>query len=176
MWSLPQLHVDVVILQQVAENHLGPDDRVIVVTHEPNWVLDHYFGSKTARNTTDLIRYVLGKRCALRLAGDIHHYTRHVPIKQPISKALSEELLEQAKQAEQNPQPTLVVCGGGGAFLHPTHLLDRGTLHNDGQVYRRVAAYPSPKVSRSYGILNILRFRQMNWQFDLVCPFGGGLC
>eukprot|EP00668_Euglena_longa_P012381 GGOE01014827.1.p1 GENE.GGOE01014827.1~~GGOE01014827.1.p1 ORF type:complete len:1302 (+),score=336.56 GGOE01014827.1:430-3906(+) len=146
----------------VAEQHVGPNDRVIVVTHEPGWVLDHYFSNSTQNNVKDLIRYVLGERCVLRLSGDLHHYSRHVPVQR---SSVSDT-------DAAPPRPTLVVSGGGGAFLHPTHIFEGGVMEYDGQPYRRVAAYPPPKVSRSYGVLNVLRFRQVNWHFDVV---GGSL-
>eukprot|EP00667_Euglena_gracilis_P000673 EG_transcript_674 len=147
----------------VAEEHVGPNDRVIVVTHEPGWVLDNYFRNSTQNNVKDLIRYVLGERCVLRLAGDLHHYSRHVPVQ----RSNVADLTDAAP-----PRPVLVVSGGGGAFLHPTHIFESGVMEYDGQAYRRVAAYPPPKVSRSYGALNVLRFRQVNWHFDVV---GGSL-
>jgi len=149
----------------VVEHHVGPQDRVIVVTHEPGWVLDNYFGGKTQRNVQDLVRYVVGDRCVLRLAGDIHHYTRHVPVKRP-------SLGEGVHPSQAPPGPVLVVSGGGGAFMHPTHSFQSGDIQYDDQAYRRVVAYPSPQVSRAFGIRNILKFRQVNWQFDVL---GGSL-
>lgn len=32
---------------------MGPTDRVIIVTHEPNWILDPYLGEKTG-TTSDV--------------------------------------------------------------------------------------------------------------------------
>uniref|UniRef100_A0A7S1I8W4 RING-type domain-containing protein n=1 Tax=Eutreptiella gymnastica TaxID=73025 RepID=A0A7S1I8W4_9EUGL len=153
---------------RVAETHLKPDDKVIVITHEPAWVIDYYFKKRTQRNVNDLILYVLGSKCALRLSGDLHHYTRHVPVQRAVAEAVARPY---SHPEDVQPQPVLVVSGGGGAFLHPTHVPRGGDLDWEGQGYTRVGAYPPPRVSRRYGLLNVLRFRQMNWQFDLV---GGG--
>jgi len=86
-------------------------------------------------------------KLAMRLAGDVHHYTRHV--------ALGEG-------------PQLVVSGGGGAFLHPTHCFHPKIVGNNGKPYKRVAAYPSVLVSRSLSFSNLTHFRKKNWLFDMV--------
>lgn len=56
---------------------MGPQDRAIVCTHEPSWTLSWYEGSVEPRNLMQLLTVHLRGRCKLRLAGDIHHYTRH---------------------------------------------------------------------------------------------------
>lgn len=66
--------------------------------------------------------------------------------------------------------PALVVSGGGGAFLHPTHL-HPPRLHagpSSQTPYRQAGVYPSASISKRYSLLNILGFRNRNWHFDLV--------
>ncbi|TMW64187.1 hypothetical protein Poli38472_012809 [Pythium oligandrum] len=66
------------IFERLAEKHMGDNDTVIIVTHEPRWILDPYEQSeKTEEKLTYLINNVLKGRVVLRLAGDIHNYTRH---------------------------------------------------------------------------------------------------
>ena len=85
---------------------MSPDDCVIIVSHVPHWVLNEYenHASDDAKEThlCELIRTHLRGRVKLRLAGDLHHYTRHVPIR-----------IKQS--AVENSNPVLIVAGGGGA-------------------------------------------------------------
>ena len=64
--------------------------------------------------------------------------------------------------------PVLVVSGGGGAFLHPTHVPTPAPINVRGQRYTRTACYPSVPTSRNYALLNIFGFRQRNWRFDIM--------
>ncbi|KVI06660.1 hypothetical protein Ccrd_014985 [Cynara cardunculus var. scolymus] len=88
------------ILEKVKEN-----DSVIIMTHEPNWILDWYWDDVTGKNVSHLICDYLKGRCKLQMAGDLHHYMRHSYI------------------SSENPVNVqhLLVNGCGGAFLHPTH-------------------------------------------------------
>lgn len=67
----------------------------------PHWVLNeyenHHNDAAKESNLTELIRTHLRGRVKLRLAGDLHHYTRHV------------------STDEQQKEPQLIVAGGGGA-------------------------------------------------------------
>ena len=80
---------------------MNADDRVIIVSHVPRWVINEYENHTNdgAKEThmTELVRTHLKGRVKLRLAGDLHHYTRHVP------------------SNENSSIPTLIVSGGGGA-------------------------------------------------------------
>ena len=104
----------------------------------------------------------------LRLAGDVHNYMRH-------------EVRKNSHQVRSNSEdemcstPTLIVSGGGGAFLHPTHCLGAEDLQNvagtAGSNYTRKAEYPSVEVSKGLSWLNLTKFRARNWRFDVI----GGL-
>lgn len=119
---------------QVLEN-----DSVIIMTHEPNWLLDWYWSDETGKNVSYLIRDHLKGRCKLRIAGDLHHYMRHsyVPSDRP---AYVQHLL---------------VNGCGGAFLHPTHVF-RNFDQLYGTAYESKASYPSFEDSSRVGNLNLL--------------------
>ncbi|KAG6391925.1 hypothetical protein SASPL_149689 [Salvia splendens] len=150
------LHCDIDVYQfkffsELIEEKVGDCDSVIIMTHEPNWLLDWYWGDVTGKNVSHLIRDHLRGRCKLRVAGDLHHYMRHshVPSEKPTYVQ------------------HLLVNGCGGAFLHPTHVFSNfDSLY--GTSYESKAAYPSFEDSSRIALGNILKFRKKNWQFDFI--------
>ncbi|CAA2972038.1 uncharacterized protein LOC111374230 isoform X2 [Olea europaea subsp. europaea] len=150
------LHCDIDVYQfkffsQLIKEKVGDNDPVIIMTHEPNWLLDWYWNDVTGRNVSHLIRDHLRGRCKLRMAGDLHHYMRHsyVPSDTPVDVQ------------------HLLVNGCGGAFLHPTHVFsDFNNFY--GTSYERKASYPSFEDSSRIALGNILKFRKKNWQFDFI--------
>ncbi|XP_059637902.1 uncharacterized protein LOC132279866 [Cornus florida] len=153
------LHCDIDVYQfkffsELIQEKVGDDDSVIIVTHEPNWLLDWYWNDTTGKNISYLIRDCLKGRCKLRVAGDLHHYMRHsyVPPDTPDKPVYVQHLL---------------VNGCGGAFLHPTHVFSNfNKLY--GTSYENKAAYPSVEDSSRIALGNILKFRKKNWQFDFI--------
>ena len=85
----------------IVEQRIGEGDRVIVLTHRPQWLFDPYNSDWTGELFHQLLDRIGPTRLAMRLAGDIHNYSRH---------------------SGGAGLPPLVVSGGGGAFLHPTHV------------------------------------------------------
>ena len=137
---------------QIAAN-LNPKDRVIILTHEPLfWVSaispdSEWPSAPTYSRLLSLIR-LIGSKCRLLLSGDVHNYVRYRPLSSPSS-------------------PHLVICGGGGAFLHPTHFAnDQMTWKNE--KYELVQLYPSKEVSKSLSWKNVGNFRSRNLKFDIV--------
>ena len=130
------------------------DDAIIVISHVPHWVLNayenHQHDDEKENNLTELIRTHFKGRVKLRIAGDLHHYTKHVPISdnKPI---LSNDKVKDRKEEA----PILIVSGGGGAFLHPTHCFQDDKIKVGGDDYKRVAAYPSTNVSLQLSWLNL---------------------
>lgn len=108
---------------------VGEDDSVILVTHEPNWLLDWYWDSTTGSNVAHFVEHYLKGRCRLRIAGDLHNYMRH-------------KLVSGSSTSVEH----LIVNGSGGAFLHPTHVFGGFNKFQDG-VYEKKFAYPSFKES-----------------------------
>ncbi|QGN45787.1 metallophosphoesterase family protein [Micromonospora sp. WMMD558] len=133
----------------VAER-LGPESRVILAVPAPTWVkaVDH----PTAYDSIDyFIRTIVaptGAQVKLIISGDLHHYARYA-----------------------GPDRQLVTCGGGGAYLYPTHKLPerievppRDTLArraSASQTYELAGRYPDAARSRRYawGIFPRLPFR-----------------
>ncbi|XP_042508858.1 uncharacterized protein LOC122084572 [Macadamia integrifolia] len=150
------LHVDIDVYQfkffaELIRDKVGENDSVIIMTHEPNWLLDWYWNDVSGKNVSHLIRDHLKGRCKLRMAGDLHHYMRHsfVPSDKPVYVQ------------------HLLVNGCGGAFLHPTHVFSNfKKLY--GTSYESKAAYPSFEDSSRIALGNILKFRRKNWQFDFI--------
>lgn len=150
------LHGDIDVYQfkffsELVNQKVGEDDSIIIMTHEPNWLLDWYWNDSTGKNVAHLIRDYLKGRCKLRMAGDLHHYMRHSYV--------------------QSDKPVyvqhLLVNGCGGAFLHPTHVFSNfDTFY--GTSYETKAAYPSFDDSSRIALGNILKFRKKNWQFDFI--------
>ncbi|GLJ47120.1 hypothetical protein SUGI_0994890 [Cryptomeria japonica] len=150
------LHGDIDIYQfkfftELVKNQVKESDRVIIITHEPNWLLDWYWSVCTGNNVSHLIKDHLKGKCRVRLAGDLHHYMRHSAL--PSSKSVYVE--------------HLIVNGCGGAFLHPTHVFSN--FHQFlGATYEHKAAYPCYEDSKRIALGNILKFRKKNWQFDVI--------
>ena len=115
-----------------AATHLGEDDNIILCTAKPTWVDPH--GSKTIEQ---FVARTLGDRAdavRLVLSGDRHHYSRYT------------------RPAGDGPS-TLVTCGGGGAYLSPTHHLPDairfGRWAGDNEPeFRRTSTFPDAAESR----------------------------
>jgi len=107
---------------------MKPSDAVIIVNHEPHWVTRRS-DDKHERNVQELMDTYLAGKVRVRLAGDLHHYTRHTPasnIQKPYrsrSRSLSwdegNDIFGSNSVLEEN-RPELIVSGGGGAFCHGT--------------------------------------------------------
>ncbi|KAL8166043.1 hypothetical protein V2J09_007542 [Rumex salicifolius] len=150
------LHGDIDVYQfkffsELISEKVEENDSVIIMTHEPSWLLDWYWNQTSGKNVAYLIRDHLKGRCKLRIAGDLHHYMRHtyVPSDKPVYVH------------------HLLVNGGGGAFLHPTHVFGSFRKFYDTS-YEMKAAYPSCEDSSRIALGNILKFRKKNWQFDFI--------
>ncbi len=127
-----------------------PADASIILCHaEPHWVFDNEAlkGDKASIRGTRVAELETAldggtQRIRVMLAGDLHHYRRHVG-KLP-------HLVGEAR--------TLVTAGGGGAFLHPTHGWRDGSDEELAEwasgtragiaEYRCEQSYPAPQVSR----------------------------
>ena len=123
---------------------MDPSDRVILCNAEPHWIYAEKYREFDPEYNENNLRFleedVLGRRIAVYLAGDLHHYRRH--------------------EAADGTQK--ITSGGGGAFLHPTHGANVQTIEeidNRGKVRRRFelkAAFPDVATSRRLAWLNLL--------------------
>jgi hypothetical protein len=124
--------------QEVAKL-MRPEDRIILCHAEPAWLsaqVPRPGDRSYLENNLDFLQeQVLGKKVSVFLAGDLHHYRRHAN--------------EQGQQK--------IIAGGGGAFLHPTHVPRKEVPLAEGFTARK--CYPSAKESRrlTWGNLAFLK-------------------
>lgn len=55
---------------RLAEERLGPDDAVILVTHQPRWLAEWFWEETGAHNLRQLVRGSLRGRARVHLAGE----------------------------------------------------------------------------------------------------------
>ncbi|HYH97795.1 hypothetical protein [Hyalangium sp.] len=113
--------------QELAKQ-MGEEDRIILCLAEPAWLVSQVRpkeGRSYLENNLDFLEeQVFGKKVSVFLAGDLHHYRRHA-----------------------NPEGRQkIIAGGGGAFLHPTHLPRKEAELADGFTPRKI--FPSPQESQ----------------------------
>jgi hypothetical protein len=83
---------------------MGPQDNLIICLAEPSWLLADFSGEDEEENffkITTIARKHGVRICAV-IAGDWHHYARYFAHELGIH---------------------FITSGGGGAFMHPTHIL-----------------------------------------------------
>ncbi|ONK65801.1 uncharacterized protein A4U43_C06F1110 [Asparagus officinalis] len=154
MWRLQEIPASWRLTSYWRGSCVGENDSVIIMTHEPNWLLDWYWNSNSGINVSHLIRDYLKGRCKLRMAGDLHHYMRHSCVNSDKPVHVQH----------------LLVNGCGGAFLHPTHVFKHFNTFC-GNSYKSEVTYPSFDDSSRIALGNILKFRKKNWQFDVIGGF-----
>jgi hypothetical protein len=129
------------------ERYLDEESCAILAVHEPGWIYDSMLHSeKLMQPEVSKICEALGTRLRLQIAGDIHNYSRHVPC-----DATTEA-------------PTLVVSGGGGAFMHGPRLTP---VMAHCTAYRRACAFPARNTLGTL-LSRLLGFRVINWKFDFI--------
>jgi hypothetical protein len=89
---------------ETVASQMGPQDNLIICLAEPSWLLADFTGEDEEENFFKIttIARKRGVRVAAVIAGDWHHYARY----------FAHEL-----------DVHFITSGGGGAFLHPTHIL-----------------------------------------------------
>ena len=120
-------------------------DRIILCHAEPHWIfarMYEHLDSHISESNLTFLETMLGKKIAVFIAGDLHHYRRH--------------------EATDESSTQKITAGGGGAFLHPTHM---GRLGKDvsqlkekasGRIFQKKAAYPPEEVSRKLCWRNLI--------------------
>lgn len=120
-------------------------DRIILCNAEPHWIYARMYenlDSNYSESNLAFLEETLGKRVAVFIAGDLHHYRRH--------------------EATDKSSTQKITAGGGGAFLHPTH---KGLLGTDvsllaektsGRVFQKKASFPPEKVSSRLSWRNLV--------------------
>jgi hypothetical protein len=124
---------------------LGEQDRVILCSSEPSWVYAHQERMEPWKNLDYIAQMVVdaGARVSVNLTGDLHHFALYVD--------------EAEKDNEDSYSQVKITSGGGGAFLHPTHVLpDKLALTETGRQrsYSKKSVYPNENCSRSLSLMN----------------------
>ncbi len=89
---------------EMVASQMGPEDNLIICLAEPSWLLADFAGEDEEENffkITTIARQREVRICAV-IAGDWHHYAHYFAHELGIH---------------------FITSGGGGAFLHPTHVL-----------------------------------------------------
>jgi hypothetical protein len=119
--------------------------RIVLCVPEPQWIIEHQYPEAPGSDDHALEflqTKILKHPVDVFLAGDTHHYKRHAN--------------------EQGVQK--IICGGGGAFLHPTHVPHSKTLPHG---FKEQATYPPRETSSRLAWRN-LRFAKLNPRFMFV--------
>ena len=138
--------------QTVSDKVIAKGDKMILCAAKPSWVLETGDYGKVTRNMTDIAEIFEQNGAVLKLvlSGDLHHYSHYIP---------------------HDAGPHLITAGGGGAFMHPTHMLPDcvQVSWRDGrrEDYALGEIYPSKDVSRKLSFNNLL-FPFLNWSFSLA--------
>jgi hypothetical protein len=131
-----------------------PGDRVILCPPKPDWVEGQH--STSAYDTIDyFVRKILTPRAVeirLMIAGDLHHYARY-----------------------SSADRELITCGGGGAYLYPTHRLPSSLTVPPPQarvknaspkaIYERKATFPTAATSRRFALGIFGQLQRRNFGF-----------
>jgi hypothetical protein len=155
----PQVEYFEAMARLAVDEAAGREPRLVLCTPEPTW-LDAPAGADAVEAHDAALSFVEthlaagnGLRVAAVLTGDDHHYVRH----------------------RSDDGPVRIVCGGGGAFLHPTdHVPGRLDIPRpvaEGDTSRErselVAVYPSAARSRRLRT-RVVWFGFRNGAFPLV--------
>ncbi len=98
------LDVSQVSYFEMMANEMRPGDNLIICMAEPSWMLSDFQGQDEEENfykITTIARQA-GVRIRAIVAGDWHHYARYYSPEHDVH---------------------FITAGGGGSFLHPTHVL-----------------------------------------------------
>lgn len=125
---------------------MGDEDRVILCNAEPHWIFEKLYGKEgslySKNNLNFLEEKVFGRKVAVFIAGDLHHYRRHA----------TEDLRQK------------ITAGGGGAFLHPTHGQNVDLLNGG---YTLKSSFPDPETSKRLCWRNVM-FPFLNRTFGVI--------
>lgn len=134
---------------------LQAGDRIILCHAEPHWIYANMYEELDANYSESNLAFLekkLGKKVAVFIAGDLHHYRRH--------------------QATDGSFTQKITAGGGGAFLHPTHTGHHGKDLKD--LVEKVSVADGKRVVRTFRHMKSFpeeaESEQLGWQ-NLYFPY-----
>ena len=157
IWGIDvQLNADIDKPQQdyfaeIVKNEMENGDKIILCTAEPAWV---YRSLHEKNESFNRLQFFINKHIYLKdeeeseskkkfrllatITGDFHHYSHYE---------------EQPTDGQAGSH--LITAGGGGAFMHPTHML-QSTLHIEDTFKAELKeTFPSKSASRKLAWLNL---------------------
>jgi len=138
--------------RKIAENLIQKNDKIILCSARPEWVLSDLNQSDSTESLTQIIEVLsaMGAEVKAVLAGDIHHYSHY-----------------KTKAGKLH----CITAGGGGSFLHPTHHLpEQLNAQEENQTFTNLnleKCYPEKSVSRKLTYKNFI-FPFLNWDFSIL--------
>ncbi|WKN29690.1 metallophosphoesterase [Porifericola rhodea] len=170
LWGIDvQLHADIDRPQreyftEIVNDEMEDGDTIILCTAEPAWIFDSI---NKSNDSYDNLKFFIEKHILLKdhkrkncshkhlkllatFSGDLHHYSRY-------------EILD-------GDGGQLITAGGGGAFMHPTHILKDHLITGDQHHARLKKTFPSRTESRSMAFKNLL-FPFLNREMSLMLSF-----
>eukprot|EP01135_Chromosphaera_perkinsii_P000981 Nk52_evm7s155 gene=Nk52_evmTU7s155 len=143
-------------------------EAVVVCMHRPFWILD----GKPPLVMSMLFEEIIGTdRLKLVLAGDLHNYSRYEYV------GFGTKARKSSSTGNVDPHCGyhLIVAGGGGAFLHPTHVLANNiTIEGTKKIrydnfsdYKLGKVYPRKRTSKLLNYRNVF-FLYENLSFGIA--------
>eukprot|EP00002_Diphylleia_rotans_P017972 TRINITY_DN3481_c0_g1_i6.p1 TRINITY_DN3481_c0_g1~~TRINITY_DN3481_c0_g1_i6.p1 ORF type:complete len:585 (-),score=84.59 TRINITY_DN3481_c0_g1_i6:67-1821(-) len=146
---------------RIIKEDMDEMSRVVLCAPEPFWITEALNERKTPRVNLDFLvkRLLKFRYCPLFLSGDLHHYRHH------------STSADDTKGAVILPQIHYYTAGGGGAFLHATHIKPCDAVQtNDFRSAVLQSEYPSKAESRKLSYRNLM-FLKYNPGFCLCGGF-----
>lgn len=135
---------------------MSSGDKVIFATASPSWVTDSMSGATEHDNIQFMENRIRQKEAEIyvNIAGDLHHYARYT---------------------NENDSKQYITAGGGGAFLHGTHMLPQDidvAEHSATRTYSRSedGLFPCAKISKKL-LKGNFKFCYRNWKMCLFFGF-----
>ena len=170
LWGIDvQLHADIDRPQreyftEIVEHEMEDGDHIILCTAEPAWI---FHALERGNDSYERLQFFIDKHILLQdprdhkepsknlhlmavLSGDLHHYSRY--------------------EVESGKGEQLITAGGGGAFMHPTHILKSKIKTVNGREADLKKTYPSRQESRGMAFRNLL-FPFINREMALMLGF-----
>ncbi|KAF1776014.1 S-adenosyl-L-methionine-dependent methyltransferase [Phytophthora cactorum] len=168
--------------ERVVKTQMGPNDAVIVLTHEPRWLLDVYETSQTLTSSSpsssmqfDTPRPKMSTTNLPRRHSFSSPVHKHFPHMKPHDDLSNEERTPRDAELQADPPADhersaehLIISGGGGAFLHPTHI-PSSKLASNGGTYEQKLCYPPAHISSIILGIDLLPIRPIRGVKTFQC-------
>lgn len=137
-------------------SNMNSGDKVVFATASPSWVTDSLSGATEHDNIKFMENRIRQKDAEIyvNIAGDLHHYARYT---------------------NDDDSKQYITAGGGGAFLHGTHMMPKTinvAEHSETLSYQRSeeGLFPCAKTSKKL-LKGNFKFFYRNWKMSLFFGF-----